>query len=170
MAKFVRNADVPPLASAWGLAQAAIIAARKGDKLHRAALLDEAQTYAARTSAGTWQRVAAYIVIARMAARCSDLKRVWELTPEITRAANALEDFSGDEASINITAGESKTQTDEEVFEPLSVEADVFRLDGFFATIAQQDYEKALTAARSLGKETPRAFAMLSIAKVMLNS
>ncbi len=170
MAKFARHADVPPLASAWGLAQAAIIAARKGDKLHTAALLDEAQTYAARTPAGTWPRVAAYIVIARMAARCSDLKRVWELASEIARAANALEDFSGDEASIDIAADESKAQTDVEVFEPLSVEDDVFRLDGFFATIAQLDYEKALTAARSLGKETPRAFAMLSIAKVMLNS
>jgi hypothetical protein len=170
MAKFVRNADVPPLASAWGLAQAAIIAARKGDKINTAALLDEAQTYAARIPAGTWQRVAAYIVIARMAARVSDLKRVWELAPEIVRAANALEDYAGDEASIDIMANESKAQTDEEVFEPLGIEADVFRLDGFFATIAQLDYEKALTAARSLGKETPRAFAMLSIAKVMLNT
>jgi hypothetical protein len=170
MAKFVRKADVPPLASAWGLAQAAVIAARKGDKRSTAALLDEAQTHAARTPAGTWQRVAAYIVIARMAARSADLKRVWELAPEIARAANALEDYAGDEASLDIMTDESRATADEDVLEPPGVEADVFRLDGFFATIAQLDYEKALTTARSLGKETPRAFAMLAIAKVMLNS
>ncbi|HEY0545881.1 MAG TPA: hypothetical protein VGC91_10930 [Pyrinomonadaceae bacterium] len=169
MAKFARSADVPPLACAWGLAQAAIIAARKGDARSAAALLDEAQTYAARTRAGTWERVAAYTMIARLAAKIFDAKRIWELAPEIVRAANAVEEYTGDEAAIDIREDESNA-IEEVALEPLSVEADVFRLDGFFATIAGLDEDKALTAARSLGRETPRAFAMLAIAKVMLNS
>ncbi|MBV9209094.1 MAG: hypothetical protein JOZ52_00620 [Acidobacteria bacterium] len=167
MAKFTRSADVPPLASAWGLAQAAVIAARRGDAKSAAALLDEAQTYAARTRAGTWERAAAYIMLARLAANLHDSNRVWELAPEAVRAANAVEDYAGDEAAIDIRADDGNA-VEEEVLEPLGVEAEVFRLDGFFATIASLDEDKALTAARSLGRETPRAFAMLAVAKVML--
>ncbi len=166
LSKFVRGADAPPVAIAWGLAQTAIIAERQGDKKRATALLDEAEAFAARTPAGTRQRIAAYIVVARLAARI-DVKRAWELLPEIVRAVNAVEDYAGDESSVGIAADENQAQ---EISEPLEVEAEVFRLDGIFATMAQLDYEKALTAARSLGKELPQAFATLSIARVMLNN
>lgn len=166
MAKFVRNADVLPLASAWGLAQTSVIAKRKGDMKSANALLDEAVTQAARTPAGTWQRVAAYTAVVRMAARI-DAKRAWELMPEVVGAANAFDDLAGDEDSIEIDPGENDIF---EALETLSVESDVFRVDGLFETMAQLDYEKALTLARSIGRETPRAFASLAIARVMLNS
>jgi hypothetical protein len=168
MARFVRKADVPLAAGAWGFAQAAFIAAQKGDKASAAALLDEAQTYAARIPAGTWQRVAAYTVIARLAVRISETKRFWELAPEIVRAANALEDYAGDEDAIEIALDESYADSAEAV-EPLGIRDEVFRLDGFFATMARLDEEKALTAARTLGSERARAFALLAIAKVMLS-
>jgi hypothetical protein len=165
LAKFVRNADVPGLVTAWGLAQTAFMANRKGDAEGAARLLDEAVTFAARTPAGTWQRVAAYTVVARMAARI-DVKRAWELLPEVVRAANAFEDYTGDEGAIDIGSDEDNA---DEAFEPLTLEDEVFQVDGLFATMAQLDYEKALTAARSIGKETPRAFASLAIARVMLS-
>jgi hypothetical protein len=169
MARFVRKADVPLVAGAWGLAQAAFIATQKGDKASAAALLDEAQAYAARTPAGTWQRVAAYTAIARLAARISETKRFWELAPEVVRAANALEDYAGDEDTIEIALDESHADA-AEAFEALGIEDEVFRLDHFFATMARLDEEKALTTARTLGSERARAFAMLAIAKVMLNT
>jgi hypothetical protein len=165
LAKFVRNADVPPLASAWGLAQTAVIAARQGKLARAAELIDEAEAYAARTPAGTRQRVAAYTAVARLAASF-DMKRAWEILPEVVRAANSVEDYAGDEGSIDIAIEQN---SDTETLEPLSVETDIFRLDGIFATMAGQDYEKALAAARSLGKETPQAFATLAIARVRLN-
>ena len=68
--------------TAWGLAQTAVMAKRKGDPVGANALLDEALTFAARTPAGTWQRVAAYTVIARFAPAI-DLKRAWEILPEV---------------------------------------------------------------------------------------
>ncbi len=166
MAKFVRNADVPPQALAWGLAQAATIAARKEDKENAAALLDEAAAYAARTPAGTEQRVAAYTAVALLAAGI-DAKRAWELLPEVVRAVNAAEDYAGDDASIEIALDESLAV---EALEPLSISADVFRLDGFFATMAHLDSEKALAAARSIGKDLPQSFAMLAVARAMLNT
>jgi hypothetical protein len=81
------------------------------------------------------------------------------------RAANAVDDYAGDEESIDIEAGKNNA---EDELEPLSVEDEVFRVDGLFATMAQLDYEKAMTAARSIGRETPRAFASLAIAREML--
>ncbi|MBV9960541.1 MAG: hypothetical protein JO360_19085, partial [Acidobacteria bacterium] len=134
-----------------------------------AALLDEAQTYAARTPAGTWQRVAAYTAIARLAARISDTKRFWELAPEVVRAANAVEDYAGDEDAIEIALDDSRADS-AEALEPLGIADEVFRLDVFFATMARLDEEKALTSARTLGSERARAFALLAIAKVMLNT
>lgn len=166
LAKFVRSADVPPLVTAWGLAETAIMAKRKGDIASASALLDEAVSFAARTPAGTWQRVAAYTAVARLAARI-DVKRAWEILPDLIRAANALDDYAGDEESIDIDGGKNNA---EDELEPLSVEDEVFRVDGLFATMAQLDYEKAMTAARSIGRETPRAFASLAIAREMLSS
>ncbi|MBC7909477.1 MAG: hypothetical protein H7Y30_03190 [Pyrinomonadaceae bacterium] len=166
MAKFVRGADAPPQALAWGLAQAATIAARKEDKESAAALLDEAAAFAARTPAGTEQRVAAYIAVARLAAGI-DAKRAWELLPEVVRAAGAAEDYAGDDVSIEIVLDESHAEM---ALEPLSISADVFRLDGFFATMAHLDSEKALAAARSIGKDLPQSFAMLAVARAMLNT
>lgn len=166
LAKFVRNADVPQLVTAWGLAQTAVMATRKGDVATAAALLDEAVTFAARTPAGTWQRIAAYAAVARMALLI-DMKRAWEILPEIVRSANALDDFSGDEWSIDIAVDRNNAS---EELEPLRVEDEVFRVDGLFAAMARLDSEKALTAARSIGRETPRAFALLAVARVMLSS
>lgn len=168
LSKFVRNADAPAAAIAWGLAQTAVIAARQGDEQTAQALLDEAEAFAARTPAGTRERVAAYTAVARLSVRV-DVKRAWELLPEVVRAANAPEDYAGDEASIELSTAADASNADE-AFEPLGVEAEVFRLDGIFATMAQIDYEKALAAARSLGKELPQAFASLAVARVMLNT
>jgi hypothetical protein len=166
MARFVRKSDVPPLASAWGLAQAAVIAKRKGDVKSARALLDEAVTYAARTPAGTWQRMAAYTAIARLALQI-DIQRAWQIMPEVIGAANACENLVGDEDSIDIdTVG---NDGDENV-EQLNIESDVFRIDGLFEAMAQLDYEKALISARSLGRELPRAFASLAISKAMLKN
>jgi hypothetical protein len=168
LSKFVRDADAPAVAIAWGLAQTAVIAARQGDAQTAGALLDEAEAFAARTPAGTRERVAAYTAVARLAVRV-EVKRAWELLPEIVRAVNALEDYAGDEASIELSTATDGSNA-EEAFEPLGVEAEVFRLDGIFATMAHIDYEKTLAAARSLGKELPQAFASLAIARVMLNT
>lgn len=164
LAKFVRNSDVPKLVAAWGLAQTAIMAKRKGDTDSAKALVDEAVAFAARTPAATWQRVAAYTAVTRLAARI-DPARAWEILPEVVRAANAMDDYTGDERLIDIEVGRNDA---EEELEPLSVGDDVFRIDGLFSAMAQLDYDKALAASRSLGMEIPRAFTSLAIAKVML--
>jgi hypothetical protein len=164
VAKFVREADVPPFAKAWGLAQTAIIAARKRDARtpqNVSELLNEAESHAARVAQGTPERVAAYGVITTAAAR-TDATRAWELLRELVKAANAVEDFTGDDVSLSLSADADLAGEAEDAF---NVEAEVFRLDGIFATMAHLDFEKALAEARALDGDVPQAFATIAIAK-----
>jgi hypothetical protein len=165
--KFVREADVPPFARAWGLAQAAVIAARKRNAQTSqtiAGLINEAESYAARVPQRTPERVAAYGVVTTAAARV-DAARAWSLLRELVKAANAVEDFTGDEVSFDLTADESSA---DEIAERFSVEAEAFRLDGIFATMARLDFDKALAESRALDGDVPQAFATIAIAKTVL--
>ncbi len=167
IAKFVREADVPPFAKAWGFAQTAIIAARKKDSRSAqtvAELINEAETHAARTTLGKDEGVAAYGVLVTTAARL-DAPRAWSLLREFVKAANAVEDFTGDDVSLDLITGESSTEIATESF---SVEAEIFRLDGIFATMAHLDFDKALTEARALEGDVPQALATIAVARGIL--
>jgi hypothetical protein len=165
VAKFVRDADVPSFAKAWGLAQTAIIAARKRDartSQNVSELINEAESHAARVAQGTPERVAAYGVIVTSAARL-DAPRSWELLREFVKSANAVEDFTGDDLSLDLAAG-----ADTEAEEAFNVEAEVFRLEGIFATMAHLDFNKALAEARALDGDVPQAYATIAVARIML--
>ncbi len=157
---FLKSADVPPLAAAWGYAQAALVAARKKDAGRVAELLTEAQLYAERTDAATTERVAAYGVVNLAAAALLERQRAWELLTELVRAANQLEDYAGDEVAIEIRARE-----DAETVAPFTLTSAAFRLDTIFATMARLDFDRALSNARSLRGGVPRVFAQLAIAR-----
>jgi hypothetical protein len=164
--KFLSGADVPALASAWGYAEAAIIAGRSKDSRAEAlALLDEAERHAGRVDARTRERVAAYAIVAEAAARLDPAERAWTLLSEVVRAANAVEDFAGEETSLDITATESSTDADADYF---SVTNEAFRLDKIFATMARLDWTKTLAEARSLEGDVPQAFVYLAIARTAL--
>ncbi|HKQ52459.1 MAG TPA: hypothetical protein VJT74_08830, partial [Pyrinomonadaceae bacterium] len=157
VARFARGADVPPFAKAWGLAQAAVIAARKKKKPDAqavAGLIAEAEGFASRVEQGTRERVAAYGVVTMAAVRAQP-ERAWGLLRETVKAANAVADFTGDESSFDL-GGEA---------EEFNVEAEVFRLDQIFATMAHLDFDKALAEARALEGGEPQAFATIAVAK-----
>lgn len=163
--KFLNGADVPPLASAWGYAEAALIAARREDKRPALPLLDEAERYAARVEMRSRQRVAAYAIVGGAAARL-DRERAWTLLYEVVKAANAVEDFTGDEFSLDIMATETSRADAPDSF---SVTSDAFRFDKIFATMAQLDLLKTLSDARSLEGDVPQAFAYIAIARAVLD-
>lgn len=167
VAKFVREADVPPFARAWGFAQAAVIAARKRNAQTSqtvAGLINEAESYAARVAQGTPERVAAYGVITTAAARV-DAARAWSLLRELVKAANSAEDFTGEEVSFDLAEDESSA---DKISTRFSVEAEAFRLDGIFATMARLDFDKALAESRALDGDVPQAFATIAIARTVL--
>lgn len=164
VARFVRRSDAPLFASAWGLAQAAMIAARKGDRNEVNALLSEAESYAARTDKNSRQRIVAYIIITDAAAKLNDA-RVWDYFSELVRAINSTDNYLGDETSLNIGA---ESALREESQEELSIEADAFRLDYIFATMARIDFDRTRTQAQALTGEIPRAFARIAAARAAL--
>ena len=165
--KFVRDADVPPFAKAWGMAEAAVVASRKhGPQTSQkiAELIDEAENYAAHVEQEKPERVAAYGVVVMTAARF-DQPRAWRLLSELVKSANEVEDFTGDETSFDLAADESST---DEASAEFRVEADVFRLDGIFATMAHLDFDKALAEARNLQGQVPQALAAIAGARAVL--
>lgn len=169
IAKFVREADVPSFAKTWGFAQTAIIAARKKDSRSAqtvAELINEAETQAARTALGKDERVAAYGVLVTTAARL-DAPRAWSLLREFVKAANAVEDFTGDDASLDLMTGESSPDV---MMDDFSVETEIFRLDGIFATMAHLDFDKALAEARALDGNVPQALATIAGARARLEN
>jgi hypothetical protein len=171
LTKFINQADAPPFAKAWGLAQAATVAARQkkggpaalellNEAEHEAALMDQGR--------GTHQRVAAYIAVTGAAAQLAH-GRAWELLAETVKAINALEDYTGDEESLELIEGEAAgVAATEEAAERFSLDAGVFRLDKIFATMAHLDFEKALMNARDLEGEVPQAFARIGAARAAL--
>jgi hypothetical protein len=165
VARFVRRVDAPPFASAGGLAQAAVIAARKkGSRDEVSALLSEAESYAARADKDSRQRVVAYAVIVDAAARV-DTRRAWDLMAELVRAANSTPDYVGDETALATSAD---TPEGSILQEELSIESDSFRLDRIFATMARIDFDKTLTQAQALTGEIPRSYARIAAARAAL--
>lgn len=165
IARFVRRADAPAFASAWGLAQAAIVAARKADREQQSALLSEAESYAARADKNTRERIIAYIVITEAAARLQE-PRAWDFLSELVRTVNSTDDYRGDETSTGISTenGDGGSEPEEE----LSIETDAFRLDRIFATMARIDFDKTRTQAQALTGEIPRSYACIAAARAAL--
>jgi hypothetical protein len=164
IARFVRRAEAPPFASAWGLSQAAVIAARKGTREEISALLSEAESYAARSNKDSRQRVVAYIVITDAAARVYP-ERAWDFMSELVRAANSTPDYTGEETSL---ATSTDAVEGSELQEELSINSDTFRLDRIFATMARIDFDKTLTQAQALAGDIPRAYARIAAARAAL--
>jgi hypothetical protein len=160
---FVRRADVPPLATAWGLAQLALTARRMNKPSLSMALFTEALSYAGKTESGSGDRLAAYAMGARLML-VNDAKRAWTVIPEIVQSANAMDDEPDREFAGIRPNGSLADEHDE-----LIVTADVFDVDRLFAALARLDFDRAGDAARSFGLRSARINAELAVATVELN-
>jgi hypothetical protein len=159
-AAFAREADVPPSVRARGLAQAAEMAARKGKRERASELLEEAVAQALRADKGTGQRLDVLTLLTSTAARL-DPARAWELMPEVVREANALDDApppppEAADALAGVLAHNGKPS--EEIF-------DQFPPEELFATMARNDFARALTEARALQDGETRALALIAAAR-----
>ena len=186
-ATFVRNADVPPLARAWGLVQAAELAERRGRKERAVELLNEAIGHAANIENNTHGHVAAFVAAAKVVARLEPA-RAWEMLSSVVQSANAVADLTGDETMLELLPGQAEIESpvdaasgeasidsvsDEASFEDevdSAVDATPFRLDELFAAMARLDFERALAAARTLNGQVPRALASIAAARVAIDT
>lgn len=177
-ATFVRQLDAPPAARAYGLAQAATLAAERGNRARAAELLEEAARLAETTVAGTNERIAALGSVALAAARL-DTRRAFELLPSVVGAINAVEDYTGDFDDGDASSVPDDTARDLDdagaaVADEAEAELDdflkAFRLDELFATMGRLDFARTLDEARALKRETPRAFAVVAVARAALDA
>jgi hypothetical protein len=161
-AAFARAADVPAGVRAYGLAQAAELAARKGKKKRAAELFDEAVAAAASVDRGSVVRVALLSLLTEAAAR-SDAARAWGLLTELTAAVNELDgrpasEEGGDDCP-GVTVETAENAYCVELAERLPEPEEVF------AAVARLDLERALNEARTLKGGYARARSLIHAAR-----
>lgn len=165
-ASFTAAADVPTFARAWGHAQAALLASKRGKAERAAELLDEAARYAQATDAGTRGRVAAHVYVAKIAAETKS-PRAWESLRAVVGAVNSSEDSMDDEEPLAVAAVPPPFDTG---VASLGVDASPFRLDGLFATMAKLDFTRTLQEARTLKDEFTRTRAIIAASRAALEA
>lgn len=159
-AKFVENADVPPLTRALGYARAALLASKLRRTTRAVELLDRAQTFAEQTDSGTEARFVALLVVA-YASEELDAARAWASLPALVRAANEVRDSSQDD----LGGGFRLPHVEGFEGDGLSEDLAGFRLDRLFESLASRDFARALTEARALDNPTTRTLVIVAAAR-----
>jgi len=144
------------------LTQAAGLLA-KTDRARSTDLLAEALTEIRRIDAATPER--AYGLVAVLA-QISAIDRVrgWDLLDETIKAANTVEDFTGENGNVSsFMGGKLLINLWVEMAKPGDIpEA--------FATLAEDDVYRAVNVAKSFKGEAPRALATLAVARSVLQA
>lgn len=165
LASFVRKADVPPLATAWGFAQTALIAKRLNKVLAANSLFVEASTYAGKTASGSEERVAAFVMLANLMLE-HDQRQAWLVVPDVVHATDALDDYLRDD---EFSGALPQLAVSLDLDGDYGLTAEVFRMDRLFAALARLDFDRAADLARGFGSRMAKIDTMLSVAKVELS-
>ena len=159
-----RDAEVTPALRAYGLAQAAQMAARRGLRERAAALLEEAFGQASQTEAGTYARDAAMMMVASMEARLES-PRAWETLSAAVAALNEDDRFNGDTIWFN---QETRARLGPGEAGALSEALWPYDLRETFEAAARQNFDRAVAAARDLKNASARASALVIAAEAEL--
>ncbi|HEX8558321.1 MAG TPA: hypothetical protein VF668_09475 [Pyrinomonadaceae bacterium] len=163
-AALAREADVPAALRAYGLAQAAQMAARRGLRQPAAALLGEAFGQASQAEAPTYARDAALLLTATYAARL-EWPRAWEALAAAVAALNQDEEFDGEPLHFD---AEERADYGRGVAGALGEALRHFDLAGAFDAAARRDFDRAVAEARNLKSAPARALALVAAARVGL--
>lgn len=163
-ALFVRNAELTTPLRAYGFAQAAEIAARRGKRARAAALLDEAFGQTLQTENGTSLRDAAAMMAATVAARI-DSPRAPEMLSAAVVALNEDAEFSGETIWFNL---ETRVKFSPGEPEALNDALQSFTVEEMFDAAALRDFDRAVAEARHLKNGSARALALVASARAAL--
>jgi len=144
----------------WALSQ---IARQLSDSNRERALelTEEAATEARRIGGSDADRPRALIGVAN-AVFPIDRNRAWEIVGEAVRAANSAEGFSGEDSRLVLklqTPYMSSMRTNS---------TENFDLPSLFRTLTKEDYQRAVGLAQNFEADSPRATALISIAREVL--
>lgn len=160
--RLARTGELSHVQRTWATTEAAQLYAKEAPG-RAIETLEAAMLEARRIDAASADRARALVAIATQLAPL-DRARTWEIMAEAVKAANALQDFTGEDAFL-ITRVQSKNSTTVS-----SSNVNSFDLHGIFQMLARDDLTRAIELARSFTHESPRAVATLSVARTVLEN
>jgi len=156
--ELVRIGELTHIQKAWSLTNAARLV-YKTDKDKATDLLEQADAEAHRIETGDADRPRALMAVAN-AYLTIDRAKTWDEMNEVTKAANSAPSFTGEDGVMRIsllTKGMSSIH---------SSSAQEFDVAPVFRDLANEDYARTIELARLFEKESPRASATITIARV----
>ncbi len=159
--ELAQKGELTHIQRVWLFTQLAKLLA-KTDRDKSLSLLEDAVPEARRIEGLDPDRPRALLAIAN-ALRVVEPSRTWDSVFEAVRAANSAEGFTGEDANLNIVFQAKGFSSASDLPEP------DFDIKGIFALLAQDDYDRAVELARGFQGEAPRAAAVISIARAVLN-
>jgi hypothetical protein len=93
-----------------------------------------------------------------------DRNRSWELMTEAVKAANSVQGFSGEDSRLILQLRTPYVNS----MRSSSIES--FDLPSMFRSLTKDDYHRAEGLARNFEADSPRATALISIARTVLGS
>ena len=160
--RLARSAELTNVQRAWGMTEAGgLFAKTEPDRAVEA--LDLATAEVRRIDQGSPDRVRTLVAVITQLHKV-DSARAWGMMSELTKAANSVSGFSGDDGELTLRValkdGGAMTQNH-------NVES--FDLTGLFTALAQEDFNRAADLPKGFTGESPRAVAMLAVARTALD-
>jgi hypothetical protein len=160
--RLARSQELTNVQRAWGLTEVGRLLA-KTEPDRAAEVLDMASAEARRVDQSSPDRVRMLVAIVTQFQKV-DSARAWEMMSEVIKAANALSGFSGEDGELTMRvefkSGGAMTN---------NFNVDSFDLTGLFTALAQEDFNRAADLPKGFTGESPRAVAMLAVARTVLN-
>jgi hypothetical protein len=159
--EMIRIGQLTHIQRVWVLTQAAKILA-KTDRDKALSLIDDATAEARRIDGADLDRPRGLLAVAN-ALRVIELSRAWDAIFDAVKAANSTEGFTGEGGRLARSFSGKK-----QIMKDFQDAAD-FDINGIFAEMAKDDYERTVQLARGFQGEAPRANATIAIARSVLN-
>ena len=159
--RLARATELTNAQRTWGLAEVGGLLATTD--INRAAeTLEMAAAEARRIDQSSPDRARTLIAVITQLHKV-DSARAWAMMSELTKAANSVSDFSGEDGELTMRVafkeGGAMTNT-------FSVEG--FNLAGLFTALAREDFNRAADLPKGFTGESPRAVALLAVSRTAL--
>lgn len=157
-----KNVDLTNIQRSWGLAEAGALLA-KTEPQRALEILDLANEEAKRVDQSSPDRVRSLVAVITQFQKI-DPARAWGMMGDVVKAANAQTEFTGEDGEMTsrvvFKGGGAMTNNS-------TVES--FDLNGLFTALAIEDFNRAVDLPKGFTSESPRAVAMLAIARTVLD-
>jgi len=159
--ELARTGELTHIQRLWLLTQLSKLLATT-DRDKALSLLDDATSEASRIEGADLDRPRGLFAIAN-ALKLIEPSRAWDAVFDAVKATNSTDGFTGEDGVLNLGANPQPS-----IGNRIEGVPD-FDIDGIFAKLTTDDYDRAVQLARGFQGEAPRANATIAIARAVLN-